>query len=318
MTAIKEEELIVYRRIGYALMMLAVCLLMLGPAFAVTAGEKVKSKGVITNRAGDVLTVKTADGPYTLVVAADSKIQHPIGLGARHKQMGPEVLIPGLKLKFEGVSDDQNRILVKQIDFDTDDLALAEVIQAGLNPTAEQQARNMQTYLENKEATDAVIAANRREIEANRERVAVNQGNIQEVARATAQHFSQLTDWAAKNQINVHFAVGDSTISPDHKREIASFAQDALKYKGYVIEVRGFADSTGSLATNQVLSKDRAEGVIAYLLQDCNVPVKNIVAPGAMSETNPIASNETEFGRAENRRVELKLLVNKAVSTGGN
>ncbi len=307
-----------YRKIGYAVVIVAVCLLMLGSALGVATGEKVKSKGVITNRAGDVLTVKTPDGPYTLVVGADAKIQHPLGLGARHKQVGPEVLIPGLKLKFEGVGDAQNRVLVKQIDFDTDDLALAEVIQAGLNPTAEQQARNMQTYMENKEATDAVIAANRREIDANRERITANQQNIQEVASTTAQRFSQLTDWAAKNQINVHFAVGDSTISPDHKREIASFAQDALKYKGYVIEVRGYADSTGSLAFNQVLSKDRAEAVIAYLLQDCSVPVKNIVAPGAMSETNPIASNETEFGRAENRRVELKLLVNRAAGTGGN
>ncbi len=306
------------RKIGIAMSLLAVCLLGAGAAFGVAAGEKAKGKGVITNRAGDTLTVKTQDGPLTLVVASDSKIQHPVGLGARHKQVGPEVLIPGLKLKFEGVFDDQGRVVVKQIDYDTDDLALAEVIQAGLNPTAEQQARNMQIYAENKQATDAAIAANRREIDANRERIAANQANIEEVARNTAKRFSEMTDWEAKNQINVHFAVGDSTISPDHKREIASFAQDALKHRGYVIEVRGFADSTGSLAANQVLSKDRAEAVIAYLLQECSVPVKNIVSPGAMSERNPIASNETEFGRAENRRVDLKLLVNKAVGTGGN
>ncbi len=307
-----------FGRLGYAASIVGMCVLVLGSAFGVASGDKVKSKGVITNRAGDVLTVKTPDGPYTLVVVSDSKIQHPIGLGARHKQVGQEVLIPGLKLKFEGVGDDQNRVVVKQIDFETDDPALAEVIQAGLNPTAEQQARNMRIYAENKEATDTAIAANRREIDANRQRIAVNQQGIQEVAQATAQRFSELTDWVAKNQISVHFAVGDSTISPDHKREIASFAQDALRYKGYVIEVRGFADSTGSVADNQVLSKDRAEAVIAYLLQDCKVSAKNIVAPGAMSETNPVASNETEFGRAENRRVELKLLVNKAVGIGGN
>lgn len=304
-------------RRGYAATILTLCFLAVGSAFGVASGEKVKSKGVITNRAGDVLTVKTSDGPYILVVTSDSKIQHPVGLGARHKQVGPEVLIPGLKLKFEGVVDDQSRVVVKQIEYDTDDLALAEVIQAGLNPTAEQQARNMQIYAEDKQATDAAIQANRREVDANRQRIAASQQNIQEVAQATAQRFSQLTDWEPKNQISVHFAIGDSTISPDHKREIASFAQDALKYKGYVIEVRGYADSTGTAADNQVLSKDRAEAVIAYLLQECSVPTKNIVAPGAMSETSPVASNETEFGRAANRRVELKLLVNRAVS-GGN
>jgi outer membrane protein OmpA-like peptidoglycan-associated protein len=81
-----------------------------------------------------------------------------------------------------------------------------------------------------------------------------------------------------------------------------------------MIEVKGFADSTGSLVSNQQLSKERAQAVVAYLLQDCRVPVKNIVAPGAMSETHPVASNETAFGRAENRRVELRVLVNKGLS----
>jgi OmpA-OmpF porin, OOP family len=50
------------------------------------------------------------------------------------------------------------------------------------------------------------------------------------------------------------------------------------------------------------------------LLQGCQVPVKNIVAPGAMNETNPVASNETARGRAENRRVDVKVLVNKGVA----
>jgi outer membrane protein OmpA-like peptidoglycan-associated protein len=84
--------------------------------------------------------------------------------------------------------------------------------------------------------------------------------------------------------------------------------------KGYVIEVKGFADSTGDLVDNQQLSKERAQAVVAYLLQDCQVPVKNIVAPGAMSESNPVASNETARGRAENRRVDVKVLVNKGVA----
>lgn len=81
-----------------------------------------------------------------------------------------------------------------------------------------------------------------------------------------------------------------------------------------MIEVRGYADSTGNLDDNQELSKLRAQAVVAYLLQDCNVPVKNIVAPGAMSIAHPLASNETDAGRAENRRVELKILVNKGVA----
>lgn len=292
----------------------AVCLLAIGLGFGQTSGEKIKSKGVITNRTDDTLTVKTSDGTYAVVVNGDTKVQRPVGLGARHKDMPPEVLIPGLRMKFEGVGDDQNRVVAKAIEFDNDDLAIAEVIQAGLNPTAQQQARNMQTYEANRLATDAAIAANKQEIEANKQRIAANEQGIQQVAEATKKRFSELTDWAVKNQATVHFEVGDATLSAEHKQEIAALAQNAVNAKGYVIEVKGFADSTGDLADNQQLSKERAQAVVAYLLQDCHVPVKNIVAPGAMSETHPVASNETAYGRAENRRVEIKVLVNKGVA----
>jgi outer membrane protein OmpA-like peptidoglycan-associated protein len=59
--------------------------------------------------------------------------------------------------------------------------------------------------------------------------------------------------------------------------------------------------------------------VVAYLLQECNVPVGRIVAPGEMGESNPVASNETASGREQNRRADVKLLVNKGIaSSGGN
>jgi outer membrane protein OmpA-like peptidoglycan-associated protein len=298
----------------FVVSLMAVCLLAVGLAFGQTNGEKIKSKGVITLRTGDTLTVKTADGTYAVVLTSETKVQRPVGLGARHKDMPPEVLIPGLRMKFEGVGDDQNRVVAKSVEFDNDDLAIAEVIQAGLNPTAQQQARNMQAYEENRLATDAAIAANKQETEANKQRIAANEQGIQEVAQSTQKRFSELTDWGVKREATVHFEVGDSTLSKDDREAIAALAQEAANTKGYVIEVKGFADSTGDLVSNQQLSKDRAETVVAYLLQDCRIPVKNIVAPGAMSETHPAASNETKNGRAENRRVEVKILVNKGVA----
>jgi hypothetical protein len=75
-----------------------------------------------------------------VVLNSDTKVQRPIGLGARHKDMPLEVPIPGLRMKFEGVGDDQNPVVAKTIEFDNDDLAIAEVIQAGLKPAAQQQA----------------------------------------------------------------------------------------------------------------------------------------------------------------------------------
>jgi flagellar motor protein MotB len=65
---------------------------------------------------------------------------------------------------------------------------------------------------------------------------------------------------------------------------------------------------------NTKLSEDRAQAVITYLVQQGSVPVRHIVAPGAMGEYGAAAPNETKEGRAENRRVEVKVLVNKGIT----
>jgi len=288
------------------------------------AADKVKGKGVIILRSGNTLTVETDEGTTTVIVTPDTKVQHPVGLGARKKQVGQEVLIPGLKLKFEGTGD-QNQVTAETITFDQDDLSLAKVIQAGLNPTAQQQTKNMGTYQANKKATDAEIAANqaaiaaaKQEIEANNQRIAANKASIDEVAQSTQKRFSELGDFAVKGEHTVYFATGDYSISGEDRQALADLAKQALAYqKGYVIQVAAFADSVGTAASNQVLSKERAQAVVAYLLQECSVPVGRIVAPGAMGETNPAASNETPSGRGENRRAEVKVLVNKGIVASG-
>lgn len=76
----------------------------------------------------------------------------------------------------------------------------------------------------------------------------------------------------------------------------------------------GYADATGSAAVNTKLSEERAKAVITYLMQQGGVPVRHIVAPGAMGEYGAVATNETKAGRAENRRVEVKVLVNKGIA----
>jgi len=302
------------RRIGISVSLLAVCLLSTGSALA---ADKVKGKGVITLRSGNTLTVETDEGTTTVIATADTKVQHPVGLGARKKQVGQEVLIPGLKLRFEGTGD-QSQVTAETITFDQDDLSIAKVIQAGLNPTVQQQARNMEAYQANKKATDAELAAANQEIEANKQRITANQASIDEVAQSTKKRFSELGDFVVKGEYTVYFNTGDYSISEKDRQALADLAKQSLAYqKGYVIQVAAFADSVGNAASNQVLSKERAQAVVAYLLQECNVPVGRIVAPGAMGESNPVASNESASGREQNRRAEVKLLVNKGIATAG-
>ena len=123
-----------------------------------------------------------------------------------------------------------------------------------------------------------------------------------------------LADYDVKLNAIVKFASGSSSVSKESEEALKALAESANGLKGYIIEVTGHADSTGNDAINTKLSEDRARAVITYLMQQGGVPVRHIVAPGAMGEYAPMASNETAAGRAENRRVELKVLVRKGAA----
>lgn len=97
-------------------------------------------------------------------------------------------------------------------------------------------------------------------------------------------------------------------------RERESSRKFAATRKLATNEVTGYADSTGSAAMNTKLSEDRAKAGVIYLVQQGSVPIRHIVAPGAMGEYGPAAPNETKAGRSENHRVEVKVLVNKGIA----
>jgi OmpA-OmpF porin, OOP family len=307
-------------RIGYAALVLC---LAVGMAYGASNGEKVKVQGMITGRTGESVTIKTTDGSaVTVVLNDDTKVQQPKGLGLRKKQMSATVLVPGLKISVDGVGDAQSHVVAQTINFNSDDLETAEMIQAGLTPTKQAVATNQQDIAANKQATQTNaqgIAANQVQTAANKQQIANNQEQIdanQQEIQATTKRFSELSEYATKGDAVVNFAVGSSVISASDKAALKQLAQSATGLTGYIIQVKGFADTSGNAAMNQKLSMERAQEVIAFLLQDCNVPVRHIVAPGAMGTADPTASNETASGRAENRRVEVKVLVNKGLSAG--
>lgn len=288
---------------------LTACLVALLSANA--QGDKTKVKGLITARAGDTIILKTTDGSsITVTLDDDTKVQQPKGLGVRKKQMSAAALIPGLKVSVDGTSQDATHVLAKSITFDKDDLQTAEMIQAGLNPTEQKVAANQQNIAENKQN----IEANKQATAANQQSIAANKASIDANAAEASKRFSELSEYDTKDQLDVRFASGRATISPADQEALKKLAHNAVNLTGYIIQVKGFADSSGNAAMNQKLSMERAQNVIAFLLQNCNIPVRHIIAPGAMGEAAPVASNETAQGRAENRRVEVKVLVNKGVA----
>ena len=299
---------------------LAMCLVAWVSVFG-AAGEKAKVQGMIISRTGETLIVNGSGGKVTVVLADNTVTKDNKGLfGLQRQQMSNIVLIPGLKVSVDGVSGAGGEVMAKTITVDGDDLETAEMVQSGLHPTAEQVAANMQTL----QAHQKSIAANQQNIATNQQNIASNQQNIaankqqidqniKDIQEAT-DRFSQLSEYDTKAQAIVKFAAGSSKISQGDMDQLKQLAQTATGLTGYIIEVKGFADSSGDAAMNERLSENRAKAVVGYLIQQCNVPVRHVVAPGAMGEYQPAAPNETKAGRAENRRVEVAVLVNKGIS----
>jgi outer membrane protein OmpA-like peptidoglycan-associated protein len=283
--------------------------------------DKAKVKGMIISRTGETLIVNGPDGKVTVVLSDDTRTKDNVGLfGWGRKEMSSVVLIPGVKLSVDGVSDGQGRVVAKTITVDGDDLETAEMIQSGLHPTAEQVAANVQTLEEHDdkiETNKVQLAAHKKYIENNKQNIASNKQqidqNIKDIQENT-DRFMALSEYDVKGQATVNFTVGSAKVATKDEEQLKQLAQTATGLKGYIIEVTGYTDATGNAAMNTKLSEDRAKAVVTYLVQQGNVPVRHIVAPGAMGEYGAAAPNETKAGRAENRRVEVKVLVNKGIT----
>jgi OOP family OmpA-OmpF porin len=307
-------------RIRIAVSLSALCFVACLSAFG-ASGDETQTKGMIISRTGETLIVSGPNGNVTVVLTGDTRTKDDRGLfGLAKEEMADTVLIPGLKVRVDGVPDSQGRVVAKTITVDGDDLETAEMIQAGLQPTAEQVAANMQAIESHKKH----IAANQRNIAANQQDIAANQQNIAANRQQTEQNikdieentnrFTALAEYDVKGEATVKFDVASFKISEKDQEELKELAQTAKGLTGYIIEVTGYADSTGSAAMNTELSERRAKAVITFLMQQGGVPVRHIVAPGAMGEYGATAPNETKAGRAENRRVEVKILVNKGIA----
>jgi OOP family OmpA-OmpF porin len=109
------------------------------------------------------------------------------------------------------------------------------------------------------------------------------------------------TDLLGKGKI--HFSAGRASIDPDSAGLLDRLIETALRCPTANIEVAGHTDSDGEDAANQALSEKRAQAVADYLVK-AGLPANRFTAVGYGS-AQPIASNDTEDGKAQNRRIEF-------------
>src|SRR2546423_1540234 len=138
-------------------------------------------------------------------------------------------------------------------------------------------------------------------------------------ASAITRIWKLLCAWTTSQESNRRaassFKVNSAVISPEDRQALDELARKAATTKGYVIEITGHADSTGNVERNRALSQQRADAVVRYLQENHDIPLRRIVTPFGYGDLRPVADNGTAEGRKQNRRVEVKILVNQGISS---
>jgi outer membrane protein OmpA-like peptidoglycan-associated protein len=166
-------------------------------------------------------------------------------------------------------------------------------------------------------ATAAQTAANTADQKAVAAQTAANTAN-QGVQQATTRmaaidaRIGSLDNYTASATQSVTFTLGSAALSDEARQTLDTVASGiGGQQTGYLVEIQGFTDSTGSESINIALSQRRAESVLRYLVSK-GVPLHRISIVG-LGEDNPAADNSTRDGRAQNRRVEVRVLRSAAL-----
>ena len=145
-------------------------------------------------------------------------------------------------------------------------------------------------------------------------------GTSADQAQMAATNASQRVDALTNTVINldnyrpvaetsVHFGFNKDNLTKQAKEAIDQLAASVATTKGYIITVEGATDSVGSSDYNYELSQRRANAVIQYLAADKDVPAYKIYLIG-LGKDKPVETNKTSQGRADNRRVDVRLMTN--------
>ncbi len=290
-------------------------------ARSIASGEKMKIKGVVVRRDADTFMVRDLSGVDTVVRLTDkTSVKSNGGFLRGGTNYGATNILRGLNLEVEGRGGSNGELNAEKIRFNDSDLRTARAVESRATPL-EERASAAETRLTDVEQNAQKLSGQLDELAAVSNAARGGAKAAQETAdaavagvNATNDRISALDDYVPQDSTAVNFRIGSSILNADAKTKLDAIATKALNAKGYVLEVTGYADSTGATERNRLLSQRRADAVIRYLVENHQIPLRRIVTPYGFGESNPIADNTSRAGRAENRRVEIKVLVNKGLT----
>ena len=291
-----------------------------------TLGEKAKMSGLIVSRDGDLVRVrdKKSHEVITVNIGDATHIErknHKLPF-YRHTEMDVTALLPGLTIEAEGTGNSNGQLEASKISFTPDDFAIevAQEQQVLANKAAAQNAQST--------ANEAATAAGGAQSSADQAQNAADQASLQAEAAgvvgladaaaiaAVDQRVSDLDDYEIESENDVFFDRDSAVLKEEAKPALADLAKLAKSFHGYLIEISGYASNALGSKTDQKLSEERAAAVARYFSEVQNIPMRRILMPVGYGSTHPVASNAHAVGREINRRVDVKVLVNKSLEEG--
>jgi len=290
-------------------------------ARTVASGEKMKIKGVVVKRDADTFTVRDLTGNDTIVRLTDrTSVKSSGGFLRSGTNYGSTNILRGLNLEVEGRGGSNGELVADRVRFSETDLRTARTVETRANPL-EERATATEGRLSEVEQNAQKLSGQLDELAAVSNAARGGAKAAQETAdqavagvNATNERISALDDYTPLENTAVNFRTGSAVLLPEAKTKLDEIATKALNAKAYVVEVTGHADATGNANFNRQLSQRRADAVIRYLVEQHKIPLRRIITPYGFGATEPIADNKTREGRLQNRRVEVKILVNKGLT----
>lgn len=260
---------------------------------SVPNGAKLKFKGVVIRRDSDTFTIRDLNRTdYQVLLTDATSIKTYGGIFRRGKKYAVTDILNGLIVEVEGRGDAQGELVADSVRFNEADMRSAITTDTRVRPVEENQERLSGQMDE----LHTIAAEARSEVAAAHTRI------------------DSLDDYDVQDSVTVNFRVNSALLSPEAKRQLDTLAEKALTAKAYMIEVGGYTDSSGSEAKNLVLSRERADAVVQYLVVNHKIPARRFISPMGYGKTDAKADNKTVAGRAQNRRVEVKMLLNRGMS----
>ena len=299
-------------------------------ARTIASGEKAKIRGVVTRRDGETFTIQDENGVNTIVrLMDDTSVKTKGGFLRSGKNYGTTAILRGLGLEVEGRGDASGQLVANKVRFTDTELRVARSIGARVDPvesrvgTAENRIGTAEGRIGQVEQNSQRLSGQLEELAAVSNAARGGAKAAQDTAdmaisgvNATNERISALDDYVPQQSVAVNFKVGSAKLQPEGKTQLDEIAKQAASAKGYVLEVGGFASADGSTEANRKLSQRRADSVIRYLVENHNIPLRRIITPYGYGEAQAVADNTTREGRQQNRRVEVKVLVNRGIMQG--